>query len=165
MRKSQENNEPYIFNLNLKYLREQRNLPALKMAKVLNIAWSTYMAYESVTWPRPETLIAISDYFNISVDDLIKKDLKIAKDEQCSDQQKELPADSLKKRIEDLENLIETKNELIQSLKESSQSQKETIQLQKEIINELKNSTERRGAATFSEHIPEHQEKPAKART
>jgi transcriptional regulator with XRE-family HTH domain len=125
MRRSQENTEPLLFNKNLKFLREKNHLAALRMSKILNIAWSTYVAYETVTWPRPDTLIAISEYFNVSIDDLIKKDLSILEENESK------TAPDAKERVKELETLLQAKEETIQS-------QKDCIETQKSLIEELK---------------------------
>jgi transcriptional regulator with XRE-family HTH domain len=107
-----ENSTPSLFNKNLRFLREKHNMSALSFSKKLNIAWATYAAYELSTWPRPETLIAISDFFNISIDDMVKVDL--------SAQTPEMPAAKANNLIE----LLSTKDELIST--------------QRSLINELK---------------------------
>ncbi len=60
---------------NLKALRKFNNKSQEEIAQALKINRSTYSGYENgVAFPNIENLISFSDFFKISIDDLIKKD-------------------------------------------------------------------------------------------
>ena len=60
---------------NLKALRKQKVMSQDEIAQTLKINRSTYSGYENgVAFPNIENLISFSDFFKISIDDLIKKD-------------------------------------------------------------------------------------------
>lgn len=68
-------------NINVKFLREQKNIPQAKLAEDLNIDQSTLAKWENNT--RQITLewaIKLAEYFNIFVGDFISKDLRIIED-------------------------------------------------------------------------------------
>lgn len=115
MRKTLEKSEPHLFNINLKYLREQQEWSALQVSKKLDLAWATYSAYETATWPRPETLVKISEMYNVTIDDLVKKNLQTSPKTELNNNS----------RIQDLTDIIKSKDEI--------------IALQKELLQELKN--------------------------
>jgi transcriptional regulator with XRE-family HTH domain len=61
--------------LNLKALRKQREMSQEEIAHTLKMNRSTYSGYENgVAFPNIENLISFSDFFKISIDDLLKKD-------------------------------------------------------------------------------------------
>ena len=86
---------------NLNYLRIKKGLSHEQMAKALGLAGkSAYFAYEKgVASPKIEGLLKLSDFFEVSVDSLIKKDLSAG---QVGWEEE------LRRRIEKLE--IKTKN-------------------------------------------------------
>jgi transcriptional regulator with XRE-family HTH domain len=116
-----ENQTSSFFNLNLKFLREKENLSALAMSKKLNIAWATYAAYEVSTWPKPETLKAIAQMFDVTIDDLVTRNIA----EEGIRKNKE--TENLERRIHELEELLSAKNE--------------TIATQRDLISELKSKS------------------------
>lgn len=60
---------------NLKALRKFNGKSQEEIAQTLNINRSTYSGYENgVAFPNIENLISFSEFFKISIDDLIKKD-------------------------------------------------------------------------------------------
>ncbi len=64
-------------NLNVKFLREKKNISQEKMSKELNINQATLAKWESNS--RKITLewaIKLANYFNIPVGDFISKNLK-----------------------------------------------------------------------------------------
>lgn len=64
------------FSSNLKLLRRRRNRTQDDVAFSLNMKRSTYSGYENeVAEPGIDVLLAISDYFRIAVDTLLKVDL------------------------------------------------------------------------------------------
>lgn len=55
--------------MNLKALRIKNNLTQKEIAKVLNVAPTTYLGYEKGTSePTIATLIQLANYFNVSLD-------------------------------------------------------------------------------------------------
>ncbi|MCK9256012.1 MAG: helix-turn-helix domain-containing protein [Bacteroidales bacterium] len=61
---------------NLKHLRKRKKRTQDDVAKAVNLPRPTYSGYEnSVASPSIETLINLSNYFNFSVDNLLKLDL------------------------------------------------------------------------------------------
>ena len=60
---------------NLKALRKYKSMSQDQIAQALSMNRSTYSGYENgVALPNIENLISFSEYFKISVDDLVKKD-------------------------------------------------------------------------------------------
>lgn len=61
---------------NLKLLRKRKGISQEEMASDMGLTRSTYSGYENgVAEPNIETLIKISEYYDISLDKLVKKDL------------------------------------------------------------------------------------------
>lgn len=61
---------------NLVYLRNKQNISQQKMADDLGYKRSVYKNYEYDQEPDIDFLVKVSDYFKISIDDIIKKDLE-----------------------------------------------------------------------------------------
>ena len=60
---------------NLKSLRKHKGMSQEEIAQALSMNRSTYSGYENgVALPNIENLISFSEYFKISIDDLVKKD-------------------------------------------------------------------------------------------
>jgi transcriptional regulator with XRE-family HTH domain len=72
------------FAENLKFLRKRRNKSQVDLAVELDIARTTLSGYERNVQPPFKTLIKISDYFNISLDALIKYKLDALSEFQFS---------------------------------------------------------------------------------
>src|ERR1700748_1708973 len=66
-----------FFPSNLKFLRERKKLSQESLANTLDFTRSKLAALESAATkaPQPEDLIAIADYFKVSIDTLLKVDL------------------------------------------------------------------------------------------
>lgn len=61
---------------NLKFLRKQRKKTQDDVAFTLEIKRSTLNGYENgISEPKAERLIILADYYRISIDDLLRKDL------------------------------------------------------------------------------------------
>lgn len=74
------------FNSNIKLLRKRRGRTQDEVANFLNMKRSTLGGYESnVAKPSIESLIVFSDYFNISIDTLVKIDLLKLSESQLSE--------------------------------------------------------------------------------
>lgn len=64
------------FGKNLKFLTKTR-INQNQLSKLLGITRSTVNLMMKVDDPRASTLIKISDIYNVSIDDLLRKDLEI----------------------------------------------------------------------------------------
>ena len=61
---------------NLKFLRKRRKKTQDDVAFALELKRSTLNGYENgIGEPKLERLIALADYYRISIDDLVRKDL------------------------------------------------------------------------------------------
>lgn len=70
---------------NLRYLRNGINAKAIEIAAIFGVNGSTYSKYENgLVEPKIDGLIAVSEFFGVTVDDLLKKDL--SKEGEHSDQ-------------------------------------------------------------------------------
>lgn len=102
------------FSSNIKFLRELSGYTQRQLEDLLNLKKGSYSAYESKSvYPRMPIILALNDLFaqyyqGLTLDDLIKKDLRIAEEENSSpiqenevndDEQKDL--DTLKKMFLD----------------------------------------------------------------
>ena len=72
------------FAENLRFLRKRRNKSQVNLAVELDLARTTLSGYERNVQPPFKTLIKISDYFNISLDALIKYKLDALSEFQFS---------------------------------------------------------------------------------
>ena len=62
---------------NLKALRKRKKISQEEVAKCLNLFRSTYSGYENgVAQPNIDNLILLSDFYKISIDDLIRKNFE-----------------------------------------------------------------------------------------
>ena len=65
-----------LFSTNIKFLRKRRSKTQDDVATALNMKRSTLSGYENeVSEPSIEALVALSKYFNVAIDTLIKVDL------------------------------------------------------------------------------------------
>ena len=65
-----------LFSTNIKFLRKRRSKTQDDVATALNMKRSTLSGYENeVSEPNIEALLALSKYFNVAIDTLIKVDL------------------------------------------------------------------------------------------
>lgn len=62
-------------NSNLKFLRKNKNLTQESLAQALGISRSKLAGYELTITPPLDILVKIAEYFNVSLDILIKEDL------------------------------------------------------------------------------------------
>ena len=66
----------YFFS-NLSYLRVTKRLTQTALGKEIGLSKQIICLYESGTRePSVETLLKVSDYFGVSIDDLLKEDLR-----------------------------------------------------------------------------------------
>ena len=74
------------FNSNIKFLRKRKKRTQDDVAQILNMKRSTLSGYENkVAKPNIESLIAFSDYFNISIDTLIRVNLEELSESQLTE--------------------------------------------------------------------------------
>ncbi|MFO8055422.1 MAG: LexA family transcriptional regulator [Bacteroidales bacterium] len=74
-----------IFSKNIRLLRKRRKHTQDDVASALNIKRSTFSGYENeVAQPGIETLIALSRYFNITLDTLLTQDLSLLQESQLT---------------------------------------------------------------------------------
>lgn len=70
---------------NLKILRKRKKFTQQTVSDALNIKRSTYNGYENnISLPSFQALIGLSDFFNVSIDVLLKTDLSKFSDSQLS---------------------------------------------------------------------------------
>ncbi len=81
------------FSENLKFLRKRRGKSQMNLAAELELTRTTLSGYEKNVQPPFRTLIRISDYFNISLDALIKYKLEALSDFQLSQIEKGFDVD------------------------------------------------------------------------
>ena len=61
-----------LFKDNLKFLRKTKNIGQAKLAQILNISTKTVSHWETgYTEPSIAQLIALADYFDTSIDELV----------------------------------------------------------------------------------------------
>ena len=81
------------FSENLKFLRTRRNKSQTDLAAELGLTRTTLSGYERNVQPPFRTLIKISEYFNISLDALIKFNLEVLSEFQLSQIEKGFDVD------------------------------------------------------------------------
>lgn len=81
------------FSENLKFLRIRRNKSQTDLAAELGLTRTTLSGYERNVQPPFRTLIKISEYFNISLDALIKFNLEVLSEFQLSQIEKGFDVD------------------------------------------------------------------------
>lgn len=89
-----------IIGKNLKYLRKQKGLTQQELANHLDIRRSSIGAYEECrATPKYETLERISDFFEVSIDLLVKEDISHLSDDQLQAAQGQMDIEGKKIRI------------------------------------------------------------------
>lgn len=74
-----------IFSQNIKLLRKRKRFTQDEVAQSLSLTRPTLSGYENeVAHPNMQALVALSDYFNVSIDTLIKVDLSKLADSQVN---------------------------------------------------------------------------------
>ena len=64
-----------LFSKNMKYLTKEK-IKQSELARILNISRQSVSDLINSKDPKASTLIKISEIFNVSIDDLLKKDLE-----------------------------------------------------------------------------------------
>ncbi|MDX2247843.1 MAG: LexA family transcriptional regulator [Bacteroidia bacterium] len=83
-----------IIGKNLKHLRKMKGLTQQELANHLEIRRSSIGAYEECrATPKYETLEKISDFFNVSIDLLVKEDISTLSEAEMANYQGQIPVD------------------------------------------------------------------------
>ena len=97
---------------NLKLLRKRTKRSQEEVAQDLGLTRSTYSGYENgVAQPNLEVLVACSDYFKISIDDLVRKNLETFTETQWSDLDKGVMADVKGAKLRVLTTVVNEEND------------------------------------------------------
>ncbi len=103
---------------NLKLLRKRLKKSQEEVAQDLNLTRSTYSGYENgVAQPNLDSLIAFSDYFKVSIDDLVRKDFESFSDSELSRLDKGLYTDLQGQKLRVLTAMVDhNEDELIEMI-------------------------------------------------
>lgn len=72
-----------IYNRNLKFLRKRKNRTQAEVARDLGLPRSTVNGYENMPLnPTVKNLVALSEYYGISIDHLLRTDLTLLKKDE-----------------------------------------------------------------------------------
>ena len=86
------------FQENLRYYREQAGYSSIKLAKILQIPYTTYKNYENMrNEPKYETLIKIADVLNVSTDKLLGRSTLLPEKELISAEEAMKSAENIKR--------------------------------------------------------------------
>lgn len=97
---------------NLKLLRNRLKKSQEEVATDLKLTRSSYSGYENnVAQPNLESLILFSDYYKMSIDDLVKKDLSTFKDNDWKKVDQGLHADVKGQKLRVLTSMVDSENE------------------------------------------------------
>jgi transcriptional regulator with XRE-family HTH domain len=103
---------------NLKLLRKRLKKSQEEVAQDLNLTRSTYSGYENgVAQPNLENLILFSDYFKVSMDDLVRKDFDVFTESEWDRMDKGLFSDVKGQKLRVLTALVDkNEDELIEMI-------------------------------------------------
>ena len=62
------------FSQHLLKLRKERGLKQTELAPFIGISWRAYQTYERTLEPQMSTLIALADFYDVSLDELVCRD-------------------------------------------------------------------------------------------
>jgi len=97
---------------NLKILRKRLNQSQEETAFSLGLTRSSYSGYENgVAQPSVENLIAFSEYFGLSIDDLVRKDFSKLTDEEVKEEIEGPKADTSGRHLRVLTAMVDTNEE------------------------------------------------------
>jgi len=97
---------------NLKILRKRLNQSQEETASSLGLTRSSYSGYENgVAQPSVENLIAFSEYFGLSIDDLVRKDFSKLTDEEVKEEIEGPKADTSGRHLRVLTAMVDTNEE------------------------------------------------------
>ena len=97
---------------NLKLLRNRRKKSQEEVATELGLTRSSYSGYENnVAQPNLESLILFSDYYKVSIDDLVRRDFSSCSETEWSAIDKGLNADIKGQKLRVLTSMVNQDNE------------------------------------------------------
>ncbi len=97
---------------NLKLLRNRRKKSQEEVANELNLTRSSYSGYENnVAQPNLESLILFSDYYKVSIDDLVRRDFEKYKESDWEKIDKGLHTDVKGQKLRVLTSMVDQDNE------------------------------------------------------
>lgn len=97
---------------NLKLLRNRVKKSQEEVANDLGLTRSSYSGYENgVAQPNIEILVQLSDYYKVSVDDLLKKDFSKLSENEWSTMDKGIMVDAKGQKLRVLTSVINEENE------------------------------------------------------
>ncbi len=100
-----------FFGQNIKLLRKRRKLSQADVASSIDIPRSSYSGYENqVVQPPFVTLVKISEFFNLSIDKLIKYDLSTVSEFQISELEKGFDVDIKGDKLRILATTVDSDN-------------------------------------------------------
>lgn len=101
-----------VVGQNLKLLRNRLRKSQEEVAKELGLTRSSYSGYENnVAQPNLESLILFSDYFKVTIDDLVRKDFEKYKESEWEKIDKGLSADIKGSKLRVLTAMVDENNE------------------------------------------------------
>ena len=97
---------------NLKLLRKRLRKSQEDVAQELNFTRSTYSGYENgVAQPNLDSLVALSDYYNVPIDELIRKDFSTLSDSEWNRLDQGIYSDIKGQKLRVLTSIVDEKNE------------------------------------------------------
>ncbi|MCO4813844.1 MAG: helix-turn-helix domain-containing protein [Flavobacteriales bacterium] len=97
---------------NLKLLRKRKKFSQEEVAKNLNLTRSSYSGYENgVAQPNIESLILFSDFYKVSIDDLVRKDFEKLSDSEWEIIDKGIFSDLKGSKLRVLTSMVDENNE------------------------------------------------------
>ena len=98
--------------INLKLLRKRLGKSQEEVANNLSLTRSSYSGYENnVAQPNLDSLILFSDYYRVSIDDLVRKDFEKYKESEWEKIDKGLSADVKGQKLRVLTAMVDENNE------------------------------------------------------
>lgn len=101
---------------NIKYLSSLKNRKLKDVAKELEVSYSTFSKYTSNTIPPIEMMITIADYFEVTLDELVRYDLRKYDGETPSDEKLLENAEKLEKDNERLRKMVDDYQRMVSLL-------------------------------------------------
>jgi transcriptional regulator with XRE-family HTH domain len=110
-------------SFNIKHLRDLKKISQETLAESIGVNRTQIASYESGVWPKPDILLAIADYFGVSIDSLLRKKLVDANEASTPPENPSKETEALKQEQEIarlrclIEQLVETNLLLIKKTK------------------------------------------------
>ena len=105
------------FSDNLRYLRKSMHLDQAYLAEALQVQPGTISSYETGrNDPKIAGLVKLAEIFDISIDDLLLKDLNSQDSDITTRKELEVELAHLRRENADLRELVETQRQLIEVL-------------------------------------------------